>query len=129
MNLFTLPQAKAVAANASGRLSWCPPAGVTWYLEELTYLPNETSAVHATDYVDITPRIGASTAIAAVRSTNSGTGTLLTQGTAETVALTGTRTQREITQASPLHVLIDATPGAGVAVDLTVLPTFSVKRV
>lgn len=128
MNSFTLPQSKVVAANASGRLSWCPPAGVIWYLEELTFLPNETSAVHATDYVDITARIGASTAVTAVRSTNSGTGTALTQNTKETIALTGTVTQREITQASPFHVLIDATPGAGVAVDLTVLPTFSVKR-
>jgi hypothetical protein len=118
-----------VAANASGRLSWCPPSGVTWYLEEMTFLPNETSTAHATDYADITVEVAASTAIAATRSTNSGTGSTMTQNTAETIALTGTKAQRAITQANPLHVDIDATPGAGVAVDLTAIPTFSVKRV
>lgn len=129
MNLFSLPQQKVIAANASGRLSWCPPAGVTWYLEEISLLPNETSAAHATDYADITFERGASTALAATRSTNSATGTALTQNTAETITITGSALNREITQSSPFHCDIDATPGAGVAVDLTVIPVFSVKRV
>lgn len=128
MNTFSPPQHKAVAANASGRLTWCPPSGVTWYLESITIVPNETSAIDASHYADITFEVGASTAITATRSTNSATGSALTQNTPETIAITGTQAQREITTSNPFHCDIDATPGNGVAVDLTVIPTFSVKR-
>ena len=42
--------------------------------------------------------------------------------------LTGTKTQREITQASPFYLLVDTSPGGGVAVDFMAIPTFSVRR-
>jgi hypothetical protein len=133
MNLFTLPQRIVMAANvAAQRVYWIPPAGVTWYLEEFTLMPSETSATNANDYAELTLKSGASTAISGVRTTDADVVTSLggafTQGTAETIAITGTSAQRAITQANPFYVTVDTSPGNGVAVDLTLIPTFSVKR-
>jgi hypothetical protein len=129
VNEFSLPQRIVMSANvAAQRVYWIPPAGVTWYLESFGLMPSETSAVHATDYAEITLKSGASTAISAVRSTISSTGSALTQGTAEALTITGTKAQRTITSTNPFYVTVDTSPGSGVAVDVTLIPTFSVKR-
>jgi len=126
MERIYVTQSKAVAANASGRLTFAPPTAASkWRLLSFTLIPNETSAVHATDFADLTLK-KVSTALAAVRSTNSGTGTLLTQGTSENPTLTAVGADLECTQAAPMHLLIDATPGAGVAVDIAATLVFEV---
>ena len=124
MENITVTATLVVAANASRRVSFAPPTSTgKWKLLNLSLVPNETSAVHATDYVDITPKKG-STALTAVRSTNSSTGSALTQNTGEALAITATGTDLECTQAAPHHVLIDATPGAGVATDITLMAVY-----
>jgi hypothetical protein len=118
----------AVAADASKRVSFAPTdAATTWKNVGLAIVPGETSAAHATDYADLTLKKG-STALMTARSTNSGTGSALTQNVGEALTITGTGTNLECTLAAPHHFLIDATPGAGVAVDITVMAVYEVVR-
>lgn len=124
MEYLYLTQRVVVAANASARATFAPPSsGGKLKLLSVTLSPNETSAVHATDYVDITVKKG-STALSAARSTNSSTGSALTQNTPEAIALTGVGSDLEATFTAPHHVLVDATPGAGVAVDVSILAVY-----
>jgi hypothetical protein len=120
-------QRVVVAANASARATFAPPyAGVArrWKVLNISLLPNETSAVDATHYADITPKRGA-TALATAHTTST---TALTQDTPVDMTITGTPSQLEITRAAPLHVLVDATPGNGVAVDVSIQVEFEEMR-
>lgn len=120
-----LPFTCSVAANASARISFHPPTTTgKWKLKSIAIEPNETSAVHATDYVDITMKKGSTALMAAARSTNSSTGSALTQGTGEVLSITVGGADLECTLAAPHHLLIDATPGAGVAVDISGLAVY-----
>ena len=128
MNYRRLSSKIVIAADASGRVSFAPSTTAeVWKLEEIAIVPNETSTAHASNYADLTLKKG-STAIATVRSTNSGTGSTMTQGTGEVLAITGAGANLEATLAAPIHLLVDATPGTGVAVDIQVQAVFSVKR-
>ena len=120
MEYLYIPFTRVVAANASARVSFAPATSTgKWKLIGASIVPNETSAVHATDYVDITMKKGSTALMAAARSTTSSTGTALTQNTGEALSISGTGTDLECTLAAPHHLLIDATPGAGVATDIS----------
>jgi hypothetical protein len=113
---------KAVGANASARVTFAPPTLTgKWRLVALALAFNEAIATDATDYVEITPKKG-STALSAVKSTAA---TAVIQGEVFAYTLTGVGTDLECTQAAPHHVLIDATPGAGKAVDVQVIAVYS----
>ncbi len=118
----------SVAANAAGRRYFTPPladdgtSSKVWEYVDLDITPNETSAVHATDYVDIAlyRDDGTPTQITVTRSTNSGTGSALTQGTPTNPATHASATGDKLkaTRTDPFYLLVDSTPGAGVAVDI-----------
>ncbi len=115
---------RAVAADASARVNFFPPTTTgKWKLKSLSIVPNETSATNASNYADLTMKKG-STALMTARSTNASTGAEVTQGTGEAMTLTGTGTDMECTLAAPHHLLIDCTPGTGVAVDISILAVY-----
>ena len=129
MEAFGQPQRIKMAANlAAELLVWAPPVGETWFLESLDVLPNATSAANGTDYASYQAfaGIGSPTALCAARTTES---TALTSKTIEAVTFSsGTTSNREITRSNPLSVSVDTSPGSGVAIDLTFIPTFTKRR-
>jgi hypothetical protein len=129
MERIIIAQAIKVAADAEGRISWCPPdASRKWLLKSLSVTPNVTSAANDTNYTSNRAYVG-STAVTAARVTTAA-GTALTQGTTENLALTGSQLQLEVTQAAPLTYRVDAaTNGTGVAVDISVTAEFEEIRV
>lgn len=125
MSLIRQTQKIVVAADASGRATFAPEsATAVWRLDYCTLLPNATSAVDGTNYATVEPKRG-STSLGTAHSTAT---TALTQNTPVSIVLTTNTSYREITQAAPLHVLADATPGSGVAVDVSVAVAFTELR-
>ena len=115
-----------MAANVAVTKRYFAPPDATrrWLLVGVTLVPNETSATNGTDYATVDVKVG-STALVTQHSTAT---TVLTQGVPVSMAVTGTKLQREITQAAPLWVGVDTSPGAGVAVDCQVMVEFEEQR-
>jgi hypothetical protein len=86
-------------------------------LVRLAYLPNAATASDGTNYASLRPYIGASSAVAAARTTAS---TGLTALTAEAITLTATGSDLEFSRASPLNLALTHA-GTGAAVDVTLL--------
>lgn len=116
-----------MAANvAVTKRYFAPPTSTRrWKFIGCTLIPNETSAVNGNDYATIDVKVG-STALVTQHSTAS---TVLTQGVPVNLTVTGTPLLSEITQAAPLWVGVDTSPGSGVAVDCQVLLEFEEQRV
>ena len=117
-----------VAADASVRYYFAPSTSSgKLKLLRCVLAPAATSSTNASNYADITLKKG-STALCTVRSTNSSTGSALTQGTPEALSITATGEDLESTFTSPHYLLIDATPGTGVAVSLDIVAEYEVIR-
>lgn len=116
-----------MAANVAVTKRYFAPPDATrrWLLVSVTLIPNETSAVNGNDYATVDVKRG-STALVTPHSTAA---TVLTQATPVIMEITGTKLQREITQAAPLWVGIDTSPGSGVAVDCQVMVEFEEQRI
>lgn len=127
MEFITVSGAKYVAANTSAKAYITPPVGSTWKLKSFSYVPQADSATNGTDYASIRPYkdTASPTALAAARDTAA---TSLTTGSAESFTLTATGRDLEITSTDPFYLLVDATPGAGVAVDIAYTAEFEVLR-
>lgn len=110
------------AAGTDIQRKWHHP-GKKVRLKTIKLDPNATSAVHATDYVDIKVYVG-STQIGATRSTNSSTGSALTLNTLDSL---------DISAVAPSSLEVDATnrlkitvahEGSGVAIDVDYVATY-----
>lgn len=113
-----------LAAGPAQKAYILPPAGQTWKVKTIRHVPRITSANNATNYVSFRPYAG-STALAAARTTAS---TDLTQGTVETMTLTASGAQLEVTSANPF--LIDVSQAAsGVAANVDIFVDFEIVRV
>lgn len=121
-NLCARLNVTLAAATAAGRKAFFHP-GKTVKLKSVRLYPCATSATHASNYADIAVYVG-STQIGATRSTNSGTGTALTQGTVETFDISAVAPSNlEVSETNPLT--IRATQAAsGVAIDVDYLVTY-----
>lgn len=118
-----------VAAGTAGRIYFLPPnASRKWKIKSLSWIPNATSTAHASNYATITTIKGASTTVATARDTSTGTGSTLTQGTAENGTISAVGEDAEITQSAPLSIRV-AHSGTGVAIDLAVQVEFEEMRV
>ena len=112
---FNLIQA---AGGAAARRTWHYP-GQRVKIRAISLDPNATSATHASNYVDIAFYVG-STQIGSTRSTNSSSGSALTQGTSESISLSSVAPSNlEVTSTSPFSARATQA-SSGVAIDVQV---------
>lgn len=115
------------AAGTAARVYFAPSSLVSGQKlkpKSISMIPNVDTATNGTDYVTVAAYKGASTAITDNQVTSS---VGFTAGTAIEMPITGTGTNLEITQASPLSVRV-AHSGSGKAVNATVIVEFEVIR-
>lgn len=126
---FVLPGRLKCAAGTADRLYFCPPDGLLtsgekWRVTGIKLIPNAALTTNATDYVTLQAYKGASTALATARVTSS---VGLTQGSAESLALSAGPADREIDSSSPLSVRV-AHSGSGKDTDVSVMVEFEAVR-
>lgn len=129
MSADTVNKQFPLIAGSGGpaRVYLVPPTGETWKISSIKFMPNETSAAHASNYASLQAFRGASTALTAARTTADGGGGALTQGTINSLALTATGGDLEISAAEPFSFRV-AQVSSGVAVAGTVIATFDRMR-
>lgn len=121
-NLAARVNLTQTAGGGATRKAFFHP-GKTIKLKRMRLYPNATSAVHASNYVDIAIYVG-STQIGSTRSTNSSTGSALTLATVETFDISSVApSSLEVSETNPLT--LRATQAAsGVAIDVDYLITY-----
>lgn len=112
---FNLIQA---AGGAAARRTWHYP-GQRVKIRAISLDPNATSAANASDHVTLAFYVG-STQIGSSRTTDSDSGTALTQGTSEAISLSSVAPSNlEVTSTSQFSVRATQ-GGSGVALDVQV---------
>lgn len=110
------------AAAAARRPVFYPPSGQTYRVKAIRYAISATTAANGTNYVSVRPYKGASTALAAARTTASDAFTA-SQTAAESVTLTASGVDLEISSSAGLS--FDITHAAsGAALDIVALVDF-----
>lgn len=117
-----------VAAAASARRPvFFPPAGQTYRIKAIRYAISTTTAANGTNYVSVRPYKGASTALAAARTTAS-TALTASQVAAEDVTLTASGVDLEISSSGGLSFDITHA-SSGAALDIVALVDFERVKV
>lgn len=124
MDRILLHAYQKAAAGAAHVAHLCPQSSTAvWKVKSVGFIPNAGAANDATDYVTLTPKVGA-TALATGRATSA---TGLTAATPVNFTLTATGSTLEVTQASPLKLDL-AQAGSGKAVEVVWFVEFEVLR-